>query len=164
MYNIQEKLNQLDRLHKTKKEYLTGLICQCFALIMLITSYVLSIITKDIVVLSIVAVFLGIIIFCLLNTITMLCAIKKQIIEETDKVCEQLHEENKKLLMKAFEQIDKEFEERRKMAEKKAEENKVEANKKVETEKKPTKKVNTSTSVKKKADPKKVEKKDTKKS
>ena len=165
MNNIQEQLEKLDRLHKTKKEYMWGLIGQCLLLALLISSYVISIITKDIVCLAIVSVFMGIVSFCVLNTITMLVAVRKKIIEETDKTCEQLHEESKKMLMSAFEQIDKEFQERRERAMKKAEENRAETDKKIETEKKePTKKVNTTKSVQKKADPKKVAKKDTKKS
>lgn len=164
MDKIKTKLENLDKLHKTKREYLIGLICQCLAFTMLVTSYVLSIITKDVVVLSIVAVFLGIIIFCLFNNITMLCAVRKQIIEETDNVCEMMAEESHKMMAQIFEQIDKEIKEKRMMAQKKAEENKAEADKKAETEKKaPTKKVNTTKSVQKKADPKKVEKKETKK-
>lgn len=159
MNNIQEQLEKLDRLHKTKREYMWGLIGQCLLLALLISSYVISIITKDIVCLAITSVFLGIVLFCVLNTITMLVAVRKRIIEETDKACEQLHEESKKMLMSVFEQIDKEFQERKAMAQKKAEENKIEAEKKAEAEKKPIKKVNTTSSVKKKADPKKVSKK-----
>lgn len=161
MDKIQEQLEKLDRLHKTKREYMWGLICQCLLLALLISSYVISIITADIVCLAIVSVFMGIVLFCVLNTITMLVAVRKRIIEETDKTCERLqeecerlHEENKKMFMSVFEQIDKEFQERKAMAQKKAEENKVEA------EKKPIKKVNTTSSVKKKADPKKVSKKE----
>lgn len=160
MDKIQEQLEKLDRLHKTKREYMWGLIGQCLLLALLISSYVISIITKDIVCLAIVSVFMGIVLFCVLNTMTMLVAVKKRIIEEADKACEQLQEESKKILMSAFEQIDKEFQERKAMAQKKAEENKVEAEKKAETEKKPIKKVNTTSSVKKKADPKKVSKKE----
>lgn len=160
MDKIQEQLEKLDRLHKAKREYMWGLIGQCLLLALLISSYVISIITKDIVCLAIVSVFMGIVLFCVLNTITMLVAVRKRIIEETDKTCEQLHEESKKMLMSAFEQIDKEFQERKAMAQKKAEENKVETEKKAETEKKPIKKVNTTSSVKKKADPKKVSKKE----
>lgn len=152
MYKFQEQLEKLDRLHKTKREYMWGLIGQCLLLALLISSYVISIITADIVCLAIVSVFTGIVLFCVLNTITMLISIRKRIIEETDKTCEQLHEESKKMLMRAIEQFENE------LAKKEAEENKN-----AEAEKKPTKKVNTSTSVKKKADPKKVAKKDTKK-
>lgn len=159
MNNIQEQLEKLDRLHKTKKEYIVELIIQCLLLALLISSYVISIITADIVCLAIVSVFMGIVLFCVLNTITMLVAVRKNIIEETDKTCEQLHAESKKMLMMAFEQIDKELQERKAIAQKKAEENKVEAEKKAETEKKSIKKVNTTSSVKKKADPKKVSKK-----
>lgn len=147
MDKIQEQLEKLDRLHKTKREYMWGLIGQCLLLALLISSYVISIITKDIVCLAIVSVFMGIVLFCVLNTITMLVAVKKRIIEETDNACEQLHEESKKMLMRAIEQVEKE------LAKMEAEENKIEA------EKKPIKKVNTTSSVKKKADPKKVSKK-----
>lgn len=156
MNNIQEQLEKLDRLHKTKREYMWGVIVQCLSLAFLISSYVISIIKADIVCLAIVSVFMGIVLFCVLNTATMLVAVKKRIIEETDKTFEQLHEESKKILMSIFEQIDKEFQERKAMAQKKAEENKVETDKKAETEKKPVKKVNTTSSVKKKADIKKV--------
>ena len=152
MNNIQEQLEKLDRLHKTKREYMWGVIVQCLSLAFLISSYVISIIKADIVCLAIVSVFMGIVLFCVLNTATMLVAVKKRIIEETDKTFEQLHEESKKILMSIFEQIDKEFQERKAMAQKKAEENKVETDKKAETEKKPIKKVNTTSSVKKKAD------------
>lgn len=124
MDKIQEQLEKLDRLHKTKKEYMWGLIGQCLLLALLMSSYVISIITADIVCLAIVSVFMGIVLFCVLNTITMLVAVRKRIIEETDKTCEQLHEESKKMLMSAFEQIDKEFQERKAIAQKKAEENK----------------------------------------
>ena len=147
MNNIQEQLEKLDRLHKTKREYMWGLIGQCLLLALLISAYVIGIITADIVCLAIVSVFMGIVLFWVLNIVTMLIAVKKRIIEETDKTCEQLHEESKKMLMRVFEQIEKE------LAKKEAEENKVEA------EKKPIKKVNTTSSVKKKADPKKVSKK-----
>ena len=156
MNNIQEQLEKLDRLHKTKREYMWGVIVQCLSLAFLISSYVISIIKADIVCLAIVSVFMGIVLFCVLNTATMLVAVKKKIIEETDKTFGQLHEESKKILMSIFEQIDKEFQERKAMAQKKAEENKVETDKKAETEKKPIKKVNTTSSVKKKADIKKV--------
>lgn len=156
MNNIQEQLEKLDRLHKTKREYMWGLIGQCLLLALLLSVYVIGVITADIVYLAIVSVVMGIVLFCVLNTTTMLIAVKKRITEETDKTCEQLHEENKKMLMSVFEQIDKEFQERKAMAQKKAEENKVETDKKAETEKKPIKKVNTTSSVKKKADPKKV--------
>ena len=156
MNNIQEQLEKLDRLHKTKREYMWGVIVQCLSLAFLISSYVISIIKADIVCLAIVSVFMGIVLFCVLNTATMLVAVKKRIIEETDKTFEQLHEESKKILMSIFEQIDKEFQERKAMAQKKAEENKVETDKKAETEKKPIKKVNTTSSVKKKAGIKKV--------
>lgn len=145
MDKIQEQLEKLDRLHKTKREYMWGLIGQCLLLALLISVYVIGIITADIVYLAIVSVIMGIVLFWVINTATMLVAVKKRIIEETDKTCEQLHEENEKLLMRAFEQIDKEFQEIKAMAQKKA-----------ETEKKPIKKVNTTSSVKKKADPKKV--------
>ena len=145
MNNIQEQLEKLDRLHKTKREYMWGVIVQCLSLAFLISSYVISIIKADIVCLAIVSVFMGIVLFCVLNTATMLVAVKKRIIEETDKTFEQLHEESKKILMSIFEQIDKEFQERKAMAQKKA-----------ETEKKPIKKVNTTSSVKKKAGIKKV--------
>lgn len=164
MNKIQEQLEKLDRLHKTKREYMWGLIGQCLLLALLVSSYVISIITKDIVCLAIVSVFMGIVLFCVLNTATMLVAVRKRIIEETDKTCEQLHEESKKMFMSALEQIDKEFQERKAMAQKKAEENKVEAEKKAEAENKPIKKVNTTSSVKKKADPKKLPKKENKKS
>lgn len=145
MDKIQEQLEKLDRLHKTKREYMWGLIGQCLLLALLISVYVIGIITADIVYLAIVSVIMGIVLFWVINTATMLVAVKKRIIEETYKTCEQLHEENEKLLMRAFEQIDKEFQERKAVAQKKA-----------ETEKKPIKKVNTTSSVKKKADPKKV--------
>ena len=83
---------------------------------------------------------------------SMLIAVRKKIIEETDKTCEQLKEESQKMFMIAFEQIEKE------LAKMEAEEDKVEAEKKIVTEKKPIKKVNTTSSVKKKAGTKKVSK------
>ena len=163
MGNIQEQLEKLDRLHKTKREYMWGLIGQCLVLTLLISYYVINIILKEIVCLAIVSVFMGIVLFCVLNTTTMLVAVRKKIIEETDKTCEQLHEESKKMVMSVFEQIDKEFQERKAMVQKKAEENRVETEKKAEAEKKPIKKASTTSSIKKKADHKKVAKKDTKK-
>lgn len=127
MNSIQKQLEKLDRLHKTKRGYIWELIILCLLLAVYISAYVICIITADIVCLAIVSLLMGIVLFCVLNTTTNLVAVRKKIIEETDKTCEQIYEESKKMLMSDFEQIDKEFQERKAMVQKKVKENMVES-------------------------------------
>lgn len=93
---LDNKFENLERLHKTKKSHIINLIFQCLLMVLSITSLVLGFITNDELIIALMSVLSGIMIFAVICEATSLVALKKRIIELTDEViaeCQKIENE-----------------------------------------------------------------------
>lgn len=145
------KFDKLEKIYKDKKENTFWLILIIITAVVDISMFIVNLITGNIFGIATTGVFMGVLGALITVLATMRTSINKAYKEEQAKIELETFLESQKILMSAFEQLDKKLKEKRKLAKEKAEQEKANA----ETEK---------PKEKKKAEPKaKAETKTTKK-
>ena len=148
-----------DKLEELEKGYKQDLIFLIGAIILLnlsVATLVISIVFKEIGMICAFGLITGLLIFMLMGSILSFKESREVYLEEERKVFEEIHKGMAEMFLTAIVEFDKAIS-------KDIERLKVETDKLKAENKKPIKKVNTTSSVKNKAAPKKVAKIDTKK-
>lgn len=145
------KFDKLEEIYKDKKRNAILLMINILVFALDVAMFIINIVRGNIWGLALTGVFVGMLAVIIIGLAITQVAINKAYKEEQAKIELEAFVESQKILMSAFEQLDKELKEKRKLAKEKAEQEKAKA----ETEK---------PKEKKKAEPKaKAETKTTKK-
>lgn len=121
------KFDKLEEIYKDKKRNAILLMINIIVFALDVAMFVINIIRGNLCGTALTGVFVGMLAFTIIGLIITQVAINKAYKEEQAKIELETFVESQKILMSAFEQLDKELKEKRKLAKEKAEQEKAKA-------------------------------------